>query len=105
MLTLSEYQTRAHGTSIYPDSYRIVYPALGLTGEAGEVANKVKKLIRDGDTFELRQSIVDELGDVLWYAAALASDLGCDLGDIALGNLRKLRERKERGALHGSGER
>jgi NTP pyrophosphatase (non-canonical NTP hydrolase) len=99
---LSEYQARARQTSINPPNYPIIYPALGLAGEAGEVANKVKKLLRDGALD--KAAIANELGDVLWYLAALATDLGLDLETIAEQNLARLADRKARGALHGSGD-
>jgi len=80
---------------------------LGMAGEAGEVANKVKKLIRDGpenrpETW--REDIASEIGDVLWYCAALASDLNLSLGMIAAQNLIKLDKRKDKGTLGGSGD-
>ena len=72
-MTLNEYQQHALETAIYPDDRRIIYPTLGLTGEAGEVADKVKKVIRDAHeefTDEKRLEIVKEIGDVLWYCAS-----------------------------------
>lgn len=102
-MNLTEYQNAAAETAIYPQEYEIIYPALGLAGEAGEVANKVKKLIRDGNT-DLH-SIADELGDVLWYIAALARDLGVDLDTLAKENIKKLHSRKQRGVLGGSGDK
>ncbi len=80
---------------------------MGLTGEAGEVANKVKKIIRDGsdkNNEELVQTISAEIGDCLWYIAVLASDIGVKLSDIASDNLIKLEKRKEKGTIHGSGD-
>lgn len=102
-MQLSDYQKAAAFTAIYPQQHAILYPALGLAGEAGEVANKVKKMIRDGNT-DLK-AIAAELGDVLWYVAALARDLGVDLDDLANDNLNKLYDRKERGVLGGSGDK
>lgn len=99
---MSDYQNAAVKTAVYPETHAILYPALGLAGEAGEVANKVKKMIRDGNT-DLT-AIADELGDVLWYIAALASDLGVDMDTLAAKNLNKLFDRKERGVLGGSGD-
>ena len=101
-MRLNDYQVSAIQTAIYPYSARITYPAMGLCAEAGEVANKVKKIVRDG-TMD-RQSIADEIGDVLWYIAALANDLGYDLETIASANINKLYDRKERGVLKGSGD-
>ena len=85
-----------------------LYPALGLVGEAGEVAEKIKKLMRDGDakflTDEQKAEIAKELGDVLWYVANLADDIDYDLQQIAEINLNKLRSRKDRDDLKGSGD-
>jgi NTP pyrophosphatase (non-canonical NTP hydrolase) len=106
-MKLVDYQQLAKTTAIYPKKYRVIYPALGLAGEAGEVAGKVKKLLR-GDRRRTPQAIAcigEELGDVLWYLAATASDLGLDLNRIALQNLKKLHDRKQRGVLKGSGDR
>ena len=100
---LNEYQSAASKTAIYKSEHSILYPALGLAGEAGEVANKVKKMLRDGD-FD-RASIAAEIGDVLWYIAALSRDLNIDLHDLAMGNLEKLYGRKARGTLKGSGDK
>lgn len=102
-MTLSSYQKVAASTAIYPTQHAITYPALGLAGEAGEVANKVKKIIRDGklDKFALGA----EIGDCLWYIAALCRDLNLDLGEIAKANLEKLQDRKARGTLKGSGDK
>ena len=104
---LDMYQKVAKSTAIYPREQAIIYPSLGLTGEAGEVANKVKKIIRDGkntDNDDIRKAISMEIGDVLWYVALLADDIGCKLSDIANDNLIKLENRKKKGTLHGSGD-
>ncbi len=101
------YQKVALTTAIYPREQAIIYPTLGLTGEAGEVANKVKKIIRDGSNSKdegLVQAISSEIGDCLWYIAVLASDIGVKLSDIASDNLVKLEKRKEKGTIHGSGD-
>ncbi len=85
----------------------MTYPALGLVNEAGEVAGKVKKVIRDdGDMYTPASldAIGDELGDVLWYIAAICRDLELDMDLIAAGNLNKLRSRADRGKLQGSGD-
>jgi NTP pyrophosphatase (non-canonical NTP hydrolase) len=104
----SEYQKRSRATAVYPDAGdNIVYPALGLCGEAGETAEKVKKAIRDDGgtlTEERRAAIAAELGDVLWYAAQLATEAGLELEEIAEANLRKLASRQQRAVLHGSGD-
>jgi NTP pyrophosphatase (non-canonical NTP hydrolase) len=107
MVDFNSYQRSAVTTAIYPNQHKITYPALGMAGEAGEVANKVKKLIRDGpdkrpDTW--REDIASEIGDVLWYCAALADDLNLTLGMIAAQNLDKLQKRKDKGTLGGSGD-
>lgn len=102
---LNDYQKECLKTGVYPRTHSIVYPALGLAGEAGEVADKVKKILRDDiDSPEYREQIMLELGDVLWYAAVLAHDLGYDLETVARRNLDKLRARQQRGTLHGSGD-
>ena len=104
---LDMYQQVAKTTAIYPREQAIIYPTLGLTGEAGEVANKVKKIIRDG-TIEnhegLIQEISSEIGDCLWYISVLADDIGVKLSDIANSNLEKLENRKKKGTIHGSGD-
>ena len=88
-------------TAIFPEDQGLAYTTLGLAGEAGEIANKVKKVIRDGRSTD---GISDELGDVLWYLAAVANELGADLGDIANNNLKKLADRQARNVLGGSGD-
>lgn len=106
-MTLNDYQEAAIATAIYPRESAIVYPALGLCGESGEVAEKVKKTLRDnGGEFdrERRTALAKELSDCLWYVSALASDLGYNLQDIADLGLAKLASRAERGVLSGSGD-
>jgi hypothetical protein len=102
------YQNRARETAIYPNmGSEFTYPALGLVGEAGEIANKLKKVIRDKSgvlSDEVRESVSDELGDVLWYVAQLATEMGTDLDTIAQRNIDKLSSRKERGVIAGSGD-
>lgn len=102
-LTLNNYQSQAAKTAIYKAEHAIIYPALGLAAEAGEVANKVKKIMRDGN-FN-RNAIADEVGDVLWYIAALCRDLNVDLASVAFDNLVKLESRKSRGVLSGNGDK
>ena len=105
---LDMYQKVALTTAIYPREQAIIYPTLGLTGEAGEVANKVKKIIRD-DGFKnneiMVQEISAEIGDCLWYISVLADDIGCKLSDIANTNLIKLENRKKKGTIKGSGDK
>lgn len=104
-MTLNEYQQKALETAIYP--MPIIYPALGMCGEAGEVADKVKKVIRDNNskfTKEKKVEIAKEIGDVLWYCATLAHDLGYSLEKIAEMNYDKLHSRQLRGKLGGNGD-
>jgi NTP pyrophosphatase (non-canonical NTP hydrolase) len=105
---ISEYQRRSRATAVYPDAGdNLAYPALGLCGEAGEAAEKVKKAMRDDGgelSDERREALAAELGDVLWYVAQLATEAGLDLGEIAGDNLAKLLSRQERGVLQGSGD-
>lgn len=106
-MTLNDYQNKALETAIYPEEAKVVYPTLGLTGEAGEVADKVKKIIRDNNgqlSDEKKLEIVKEIGDVLWYCATLSHDLGFTLEEIAQMNYDKLHSRQLRGKLHGSGD-
>ena len=97
------YQDAAANTAIYKTEHQVLYPALGLAAEAGEVANKVKKILRDGK-FD-RDGIADEIGDCLWYIAALCRDLNVNMGEVAKNNLDKLQDRKNRGTLQGSGDK
>jgi NTP pyrophosphatase (non-canonical NTP hydrolase) len=104
---LDMYQQVAKTTAIYPREQAIIYPTLGLTGEAGEVANKVKKIIRDGSDSKdekLVSEIKAEIGDCLWYIAVLADDFNIKLSDIASANLEKLAIRKKNNTIHGSGD-
>jgi NTP pyrophosphatase (non-canonical NTP hydrolase) len=105
-MNFNEYQEMAKSTAIYDKKHQILYPALGLAGEAGEVANKVKKLIRDGyeENKDYRQTVAAEIGDVLWYCAVLASDIGYELSDIAFNNTVKLQDRMNRGVIGGNGD-
>ena len=107
-MDFNQYQAEAKKTAVYPDIGRnYIYPTLGLANEAGEVGGKVKKVIRDrgGIMDEVaREDIAKELGDVLWYIAQLATELGVSLEDIANHNLAKLQSRQERDQLHGSGD-
>ena len=106
-MLLVEYQERSKSTATYPAEVSFLYPALGLAGEAGEVAEQAKRVLRDDGgrlTEARRQAIARELGDVLWYVAQLATELGFSLEEIAQANLEKLADRKRRGVLHGSGD-
>ena len=107
-ITASLYQKKACETAIFPKHKAMEYLTLGLTGEAGEIANKIKKLIRDGATeeelIEKKNQIGYEIGDVLWYCAVLAQEMGMNLGHVMERNLEKLHDRKKRGKLSGSGD-
>ena len=108
MITANEYQGNACDTAIFPKDKSMEYLTLGLTGEAGEIANKVKKFIRDGaapDEYLAKKiEIGYEIGDVLWYCAVLAEEMGMNLGHIMENNIQKLADRKKRGTLSGSGD-
>lgn len=116
-----EYQQQSEKTAIYPskiiwnssgppipETDNIFYPALGLAGEAGEIANKVKKVMRDTQGGKFTDSFVKdmekELGDVLWYISSLASKLGLSLENIAKNNIEKLQKRAASGTIIGSGD-
>lgn len=108
-MTFDEYQKTSRQTALYPGilGKNFVYPTLGLVGEAGEIAEKVKKVFRDNNgemTEERRAVIAGELGDVLWYLAQIATELDLSLDTIAAENINKLLSRKERGVLHGDGD-
>lgn len=103
-ITATQYQAAACDTAIFPKETALAYLTLGLTGEAGEIANKAKKIIRDGGNAEKRKEIGKELGDVCWYLAVLADELGMNLGQVMENNLDKLADRKARGRLGGSGD-
>jgi len=107
-MTFEEYQKLSRETAIYPDKDKnFVYPTLGLVGEAGEVAEKIKKILRDKNSVideETKKELAKELGDVLWYLSQLITELNLSLDEIASLNIDKLSSRKERGTLHGSGD-
>ena len=105
-MTFTEYQAEARKTAVYDPAYAQLYTTLGLSGEAGEVAEQVKKLLRDDHgelTEERKENIRGELGDLLWYAAQVADAFGLDLSDVAHNNVKKLRSRQARGKIQGSG--
>jgi NTP pyrophosphatase (non-canonical NTP hydrolase) len=106
--TFEKYGKWARGTAIYPSKGKnFVYPTLGLCGETGEVSEKVKKILRDKEGVlkkKDREELKKELGDVLWYLANLASELGLSLEEIALGDISKLSSREKRGKLQGEGD-
>lgn len=122
-MTIQDYQKIIALTAIYPKEIGLAYCALGLTGEAGEVAEKIKKLYRDGlgsdhtykewgllkdtedpDIINFKNNLKKEIGDVLWYCTALAHELGLDLEDIMQTNYDKLIKRRETNTLHGNGD-
>lgn len=107
-MKLDDYQKRALKTAIYPEiGKNLIYPTLGFVGEAGELADKVKKIFRDdGGNMrpEVREAIVNEIGDVLWYMAALCNELSVNMSEVAEKNLEKLNSRMKRDKLHGSGD-
>jgi NTP pyrophosphatase (non-canonical NTP hydrolase) len=113
-VTFSEYQKLTAKTALYKKvpalkklGQNYIYPVLGLVGEAGEVADKIKKLLRDSNgvaTAEFKSDLTKELGDVLWYVSQTASEFKIALDKIASDNIEKLFSRKKRGALHGQGD-
>ncbi|WMI33695.1 MazG-like nucleotide pyrophosphohydrolase [Streptomyces phage Patelgo] len=111
-MSVNQYQEFTRDTAMYPgagegDINAILYTTLGLSGEAGEIPNKVKKILRDDNgvlSEEKRLAILAEIGDVLWYAARLADELGARLGDVAEANIEKLEDRANRGVIQGSGD-
>ena len=107
IMKFNEYQKMALSTALPRTDRNIPYLALALCGEAGELADKVKKVMRDKDNRYYQPdlaAIALELGDVLWYAANLANSLGYSLSEIAELNIQKIKDRVERGTLHGSGD-
>ena len=106
-MEFNEYQKAALSTAIYPQEKKIIYPLIGLAGETGEVGDKIKKEIRDRNSefgTESRFEIAKEIGDVMWYLALLANDLGYSLDEIAHMNIEKIRSRKQRDKIHGEGD-
>lgn len=107
-MEFNEYQEKAWETAIYPEKKNnLQYPALGLGGEIGEVLEKVKKIIRDDNgkiLEERRQALKMELGDVIWYLAAIATELGLKFDDIINSNIEKINSRKQRDQVGGSGD-
>ena len=109
-MKLNEYQTLAIRTAQYPADVALSYLALGLVGEAGEVANKVKKILRGDydDNPEKAEAVLEavgfELGDTLWYLAVLADELGVELDDVGTANLAKLHKRETDGTIKGTGD-
>lgn len=106
-MTFDDYQKEAFTTALYPNKgQNIYYPALGL-GEAGEIQNQVKKIMRDDNgviTEERRKNLIKELGDLMWYVAGLCSELNISMDAVAQQNLAKLQARKEAGTIQGDGD-
>ena len=106
-MKFNEYQKKAYETLINKDRDNLVYFTMGVAGEAGEVVDKIKKVIRDADgvlSDEDKKEVAKEMGDVLWYLSQLSGYMGYDFADIAQINLDKLKDRQKRGALAGSGD-
>jgi len=107
-MTFNEYQAITKKDAIFPDEdNHFIYATLGLIGEAGEVAEKIKKIWRDKEkevSERDREEIKKELGDVLWYMSQLASEIGLDFDDVASANLAKLASRLQRNVIHGAGD-
>ena len=107
-MNFTDYQTKSRGTAKYPViGHGVIYPALGLVNEAGEVAGKIKKVFRDKDgeiSAETREALKAELGDVLWYISQVATELDLSLDEIAEANIAKLLDRLERGKIKGDGD-
>ena len=107
-MDFNDYQTQSRKTAKYPPiGHGVIYPTLGLTNEAGEVAGKIKKIFRDkagaiGDAE--RDALKSELGDVLWYLAQVCTELDLSLDEVAQANLEKLFSRLERGKIGGEGD-
>ena len=107
-MDFDNYQIEARKTAIYPNKDKnFIYPTLGLVGESGEVAEKIKKVLRDNNgnfDYESKTAIKKELGDVLWYLANLCNELDFTLNEVAVENLEKLNNRLSRGKIFGSGD-
>lgn len=101
--TFNSYQNFVKTMKVYPEKHAIVYPALGIAGEGGEIAEKVKKWLR-GDKELDKAEVAKELGDVCWYIASMADDLGFSLQDVIDMNVAKLTSRKQRGVQKGDGD-
>jgi len=106
-MNANEYQSWTETTAIYPKEFELSYLALGLVGEAGEIANHIKKVLRDYNgkvTDEMKKTLINELGDVEWYIARLCEFLGTTIEDVMQINFEKLESRKKRNVLKGSGD-
>lgn len=104
-MKLMEYQAHADETAFYPGG--ILYTGLGLCGESGEYADKLKKIMRDDNgeiSDEKRTAMLKELGDVLWYVAQNARELNSSIEEVAVMNVNKLRGRVTNNTINGSGD-
>ncbi len=107
-MDFNEYQKKAEETAVYPNKGKnFIYPVLGLVGESGEVAEKIKKVLREKRGIvdnKTKREVKKELGDVLWYVSQVAAELGISLDELALANIKKLMSRKKRNRLFGNGD-
>lgn len=108
-MNLNEYQKEALVTAVFSDDEfkDLTHWVFGITGEAGEIAEKIKKIIRDKDGIvsdDDKHELIKEMGDVLWYLAVLAKHLGYDFEEVGTHNIAKLRDRQKRDKIHGSGD-
>jgi NTP pyrophosphatase (non-canonical NTP hydrolase) len=107
-MDFNEYQKETRKAAIYPGlGNNFSFPTIGLAGETGEVAEKIKKIIRDKGGIvdeQSRSEVKKELGDVLWYLAQLATELDITLEEVVVCNLEKIASRKERNVVHGDGD-
>lgn len=107
MENINEYQKIVNNYAIHPKKYNVIYPVLGMCGEAGEAAEKIKKIIRDKNEIfddEAKKEIAKELGDVICYIAFIAEDLNLQLSDILQLNIDKIQSRFNRNVMHGEGD-
>jgi len=102
-MNFDDYQDRARAFAMYPEEIELAYLTMGLVGEAGEVANKMKKVFRDGKEIS-REDMKSELGDVMWYVANLAKVYDLPLSEVAESNIDKLQSRADRGKIQGEGD-
>ena len=106
-MNFTDYQMKSDLTAVYPEDKALEYLCLGLASEAGEVAGKLKKIIRDSNssiTEDAKFALVGELGDVLWYISQIALELNVPLDVVAHENIAKLKDRQDRGKISGSGD-
>jgi len=101
-MSFNEYQKKAFSTAM-ETAKNEPYMVMGLCGEAGEIANKAKKIIRDGRIWN-RDDLIGELGDALWYISGEAEIHNITMQEVADYNIKKLFSRKERGVIQGSGD-